>query len=57
MTLSSHGEQKFALSRSVVHLVPSELALDDNWQGYAVCVVDEDGNEIARVPIHPSSVW
>jgi hypothetical protein len=28
MTLSSHGEQKLALSRSVVHLVTSELALD-----------------------------
>jgi hypothetical protein len=54
MTLSSHGEQKLALSRSFVHLVTSELDAGYNWQVYAVCVVDEDGNEIARVPIHPS---
>jgi hypothetical protein len=35
-------------------IVASELALDHNWDSYVVCVIDEAGNEIARVPVHPS---
>jgi hypothetical protein len=35
-------------------VIASELALDDEWEGYVVFVINEEGNEIARVPIHPS---
>ena len=31
--------------------IAREIAQDDGWDGYAVVVVDERGNEIARVPI------
>jgi hypothetical protein len=31
--------------------VASELAGDDDWDGYSVMVNDEHGNEIARTPI------
>jgi hypothetical protein len=32
-------------------VVARELAEDDDWDGYRVLVIDEHGNEIARVPI------
>jgi uncharacterized protein DUF6894 len=31
--------------------IAREIAQDDDWDGYSVVVVDEHGNEIARVPI------
>ena len=31
--------------------IAREIAQDDGWDGYAVVVVDERGNEFARVPI------
>ena len=38
-------------AKAYAGVVARELAEDDDWNGYAVVVVDEHGNEIARVPI------
>jgi hypothetical protein len=33
--------------------IADELASDDaSYTGFIICVVDQDGNEVARVPIH-----
>ena len=31
--------------------IAREIAQDEDWDGYSVVVVDEHGNEIARVPV------
>jgi len=34
-------------------VVASELTKDAGWEGFSVLIVDEIGNEVARLPIVP----
>ena len=47
------GQQFSDPERAKAHAtrIAREIAQDDDWDGYSVVVVDEHGNEIARVPI------
>jgi hypothetical protein len=39
-------------SHTVVPALDSDRVADgDHYQGFAVCVTDEDSNEVARVPV------
>ncbi len=39
-------------AKSHAAVIANEFAIEaENYEGYSVCAVDENGNEIARVPI------
>ena len=46
---SRFAQEKDAVAHATV--IASQLADDDGFAGYSILVVDEEGNEIARIPI------
>jgi hypothetical protein len=40
-------------ARAHASVVAGELAQDTGWEGFSVLIADENGNEVARLPVVP----